>query len=261
MIDGITLQIEGRGSRTVLMLHGWPDTAALWEPQVQALRHRARCVRFTLPGFDRTHPRRVYDLDEIVATVHHIVLAVSRTGPVTLLLHDWGCVFGYRFAQAHPECVEAIIAVDVGDAGSREHVAELPTRAKAAVATYQLLLALAWHLPAWLGDALTRRVARWARAPADPDLMGRHMNYPYHVQWTRGYGSRPFRPQVPMLFVWGMRKPFMFHSRAWLAGLSANPSSRTLGLDTGHWVAHQGAASFNNAMLDWLDHLEHRVEP
>lgn len=251
-IAGLDVTIEGEGARTVVMVHGWPDTEALWSPQVAALRAHARCVRFTLPGFDRRHARRIRGIDEIVSTLKEIVDAVSPHQPVTLLLHDWGCVFGYRFAQAHPALVEAVVGVDVGDAGSREHVASLGLRAKLGVAAYQLCLAGAWALPTSWGDAVTRRIARWAGAPGDLEKVGAHMNYPYVVQWTRGYGRRPFAPHCPMLFVYGSRKPFMFHSTAWLATVQATPHGEVLSLKTGHWVTHQGAAAFNEALLRWL---------
>lgn len=251
-IAGLDVTIEGAGARTVVMVHGWPDTEALWAPQVAALRTHVRCVRFTLPGFDRDHPHRVYGLDEIVATMKKIVDAVSPNRPVTLLLHDWGCLFGYRFAQAHSSRVEAIIGVDVGDAGSRTHLAALGWRAKGGMAAYQLCLALAWHLPRRLGDAITRRIARWAGAPGDAATVGAHMNYPYHVQWTKGYGRRPFVPHCPTLFVYGSRKPFMFHSAEWLAVVRATPRGQVLALKSGHWVMHQATADFNDAASRWL---------
>lgn len=258
-IVGIDMLLDGNGPRTILMVHGWPDTAALWEPQVTALQHQARCVRFTLPGFDRAHPRRVYALDEIVETLRRIVAEVSPDQPVTLKLHDWGCVFGYAFATAHPECVQAIVAADVGDAGSSAHVASLNWRAKLGVSAYQLLLALAWHLPTAVGDALTRRIARWAHAPGAVESIGSHMNYPYHVQWTQGYGRTPFAPHCPMLFVYGKRKPFMFHSAAWLKTVEASPHGRVAALETGHWVTHQGATEFNALVLEWLASVPLRV--
>ena len=30
-IQGMEVQVEGAGPRTVLMLHGWPDTLAVWD--------------------------------------------------------------------------------------------------------------------------------------------------------------------------------------------------------------------------------------
>jgi pimeloyl-ACP methyl ester carboxylesterase len=250
MIEGIEVRIDGGGPRTLVMIHGWPDTAALWEPQVQAFQGEWRCVRFTLPGFDRAHPRRVYPIDEIVATLHKIVTAVSSGQTVTMLLHDWGCVFGYRFINAHPELVAALIALDVGDAGSREHLASLALSAKLAVAAYQLWLALAWHLPSGLGDWMTRRMAGWLRAPGSLASIGGHMNYPYHVQWTQGYRSRPFQPSAPMLFVFGQRKPFMFHSDSWARALATRPKCAVESLHCGHWVSR--APEFNSLALTWL---------
>lgn len=87
-VAGLDVIVEGQGKRTVVIIHGWPDTAALWAPQVAALRAQARCVRFTLPRFDCAHPRRVYGIDEIVSTLMQIVDAFSPHKPVTLLLHD-----------------------------------------------------------------------------------------------------------------------------------------------------------------------------
>jgi len=254
-IAGLDVTMEGGGARTVVMVHGWPDTEAVWAPQVAAFRDHARCVRFTLPGFGQDHPRRVYGIDEIVAVMKQIVDAASPDRPVTLLLHDWGCVFGYRFAQAHPARVNSIIGVDVGDAGSRPHLAGLGWRAKLGMAAYQLCLALAWHLPARPGDAITRRIARWAKAPGDATKISARMNYPYHVQWTQGYGRNPFVPHCPMLFVYGSRKPFMFHSAEWLATVRATPQGQVLALKTGHWVMHQEPAAFNEAALRWLSAL------
>jgi cis-3-alkyl-4-acyloxetan-2-one decarboxylase len=162
-------------------------------------------------------------------------------------------VFGYRFAQSHPERVEAIVALDVGDAGSKAHLASLGLAGKFAMASYQLALALAWPLPKAQGDAVSRRIARWAKAPSDIRRVGSHMNYPYVVQWTGGYDSRPFEPHCPMLFAYGTRKPFMFHSDSWLAALKERPGNEVLEFDTGHWVSHEAAAEFNAALLSWLD--------
>lgn len=249
-IEGIEVHIDGSSPHTLVMIHGWPDTEALWEPQVQAFQGEWRCVRFTLPGFDRAHTRRIYPIEEIVATLYKIIASISPGQPVTLLLHDWGCVFGYRFAAAHPELVAALIALDVGDAGSREHLASLDLRAKLFMSGYQLAMAIAWHLPTGLGDWMTRKMARLLRAPGSPASIGGHMNYPYHVQMTKGYRGPPFRTQVPMLFIFGQRKPFMFHSEFWTQGLAVQPHCRVECLRCGHWVSR--ATEFNGLALKWL---------
>ncbi len=78
----------------MLLIHGWPDTRRLWDSTVQALEPHFRCVRFTLPGYDLTRSARPVSLAEMTALIAAIVDAVSPGRPVTLLLHDWGSVFG-----------------------------------------------------------------------------------------------------------------------------------------------------------------------
>ena len=250
---GLELRIEGEGAEAIVMVHGWPDTLRLWDRQVEALRGRFRCVRFTLPGF--AGPRRaLHSLDELVAAVGRAVDAAGA--PATLLLHDWGCLFGYQFALRHPERVRRVIAVDGGDAGSRAFMRETPLRHKLAIVGYQCWLAAAWRIGGGLGDRMARRMARAARAPADPATVSAQMGYPYWVQWTgaRGgfRGARAFMPHCPMLFVYGRRKPFMFHSAQWAGEVAARPGCRVLAFDCGHWVMVEQAAEFNAAVLDWL---------
>ena len=57
---------------------------------------------------------------------------------------------------------------------------------------------------------------------------------------------------MPMLFLNGERKPFMFHSQAWLDKIAARPHSRVLGFPTGHWVMVGRREAFNEAVKTWL---------
>ncbi|MEY4883849.1 MAG: hypothetical protein RIS34_1703 [Pseudomonadota bacterium] len=256
VIDGVDVLVQGRGSETIVMIHGWPDTYRLWDAQVEALHGRYRCVRFTLPGFDTTRPRQAYSLQQLVATITRIIVQVSPDQKVTLLVHDWGCVFGYAFCKSRPDLVARVIAVDVGDAGTRNHVRALATQAKMMVTGYQLWLVLAWRIGGGLGDWMTRSMARALRARADPQFIGSCMNYPYDIQWTGSAGgypkARPFEPTCPMLFMYGRKKPFMFHSQEWAGKLLQTPGNQVLGFDTGHWIMTQQPQSFNQAVLSWL---------
>ncbi|WP_119155085.1 alpha/beta fold hydrolase [Caldimonas tepidiphila] len=257
-VDGIEVLVEGDGEPALLMIHGWPDTLRLWDAQVAALRERCRCVRFTLPGFDVGRPCRPLpmSMSQTIALIGRIADAVSPQRPVLLMLHDWGCAFGYQFALAQPSRVQGIVGVDIGDAGSAAHRRSLTAAAKAAIVAYQVWLAAAWRIGGRRGDAMTRRMARWARAPADPRLVGSTMNYPYYLLWTGGYGSYrhrvDFEPPCPMLYLYGRRKPFMFHSPRWAAALAARPGCRVQGLDTGHWPMIERPDEFNRIVRDWI---------
>lgn len=254
-IDGVDVFIEGQGAETIVMIHGWPDTYRLWDSTVQALQDRYRCVRFTLPGFDTAKPRRACSIAELTANFKNIIEQTCPGQRVVLMLHDWGCVFGYALAAEHPALVSKIVGVDIGDAGSRSHLRELRFVDKLSIAAYQGWLAVAWRIGGGVGDRMTRWMARALRCPSDAQFIGSQMNYPYWQQWTGG-GARPgaaaFVPACPMLYVYGTKKPFMFHSAAWAEALALRPQSRMLAIDTGHWVMSRRPAPFHQAVLDWL---------
>ena len=248
--------VEGVDGDPVILLHGWPDTHRLWDAQVAALKSTYRCVRFTLPGFAPGAPKRAYALDDVVATLGGVVAQAGGGAPVTLLLHDWGCFFGYQFALRHPQQVRRVIGVDIGDAGSRWHRREIGVRGVAWIVAYQAWLAAAWHIGGALGDRMARWLAAAFRAPADPAAVSAQMGYPYAVQWTGaagGFGqAKTYHPACPMLFIYGRRKPVMFHSSAWAEAVATRPGSRVLAFDTGHWVMVERPEQFNRAVADWL---------
>jgi pimeloyl-ACP methyl ester carboxylesterase len=129
-IDGVDVVVDGDSGRVILMVHGWPDTRVLWDDQVTALRDRFRCVRFTLPGFEPGSLRRAASLQETLTLFDKVLDLVSPEQPVILLLHDWGCFFGYQYAMLRPDRVERVIGMDIGDAGSPAHAASLALRAR-----------------------------------------------------------------------------------------------------------------------------------
>jgi len=202
----------------------------------------------------------------VVETLHHVVAQTCPGQRITLLLHDWGCLYGYQFALRHPSLVSRIVGVDIGDAGSAAHQAELGLKAKLAVLAYQLWLALAWRLGGVLGDRMARAMAAAMRCPAQAQSIGAQMGYPYAVLWfgvRGGFGAaRPFDPAVPMLYLYGQRKPFMFHSQAWVDALARRPGSRVVGLRTGHWVMLDKAEDFNAEVARWQEggSLADRIE-
>jgi len=220
-------------------------------------------VRFHLPGFDLTKGLRPSSVDEVCDLVLAIVDAASPGVPVTLVLHDWGCVFGYEFAARHRDRVARIVCVDVGDHNSGEYMRGLGVREKLMIAGYQIWLALAWQLgerlPA-LANRMTRWMARSIGCRNDPQSMGWEMNYPYAMTWFKAFGGmRGLAPvdkligeQLPGLYVYGRRKPFMFHSSRWVRHLNRTTGCAAKSLDTGHWVMRQKPAEFNAVVKDWL---------
>ena len=202
-IGDVEVIVEGAGPKAIVMIHGWPDTHRLWDKQVDALKDHFRCVRFTLPGFDLSQKGRAYSPDEVVGTIRLVVAEACSDHRVSLLLHDWGCFFGYLFAMRHPQLVERVIGVDIGDAGSRRNRAEMGPRGMLVVAAYQMWLALAWRVGGEIGNFMSRWMACVLHCPTDSKRIGSQMGYPYALAWLGVSGGlkaiRTFDPHCPML--------------------------------------------------------------
>lgn len=254
-VEGIDVYIEGSGDETILMLHGWPDTYRLWQPQVELLKNDYRCVRFSWPGFEKTHPRRYRDLKSLLSFVDKVVESVDEGKPITLLLHDWGCVFGYQYYMNYQSKVKRIIGVDIGDAGSPAMV--LSTKAKLILVGYQLWLMAAWNIGGKIGDWMTKKMAAIFNAPAPSELIHSAMNYPYHWRWSSVFkgvplGTKPLDIQVPLLFIYGGNKVGNFHSQVWQDKMAAIEGNKVIELPTHHWVMIEQPQAFNQALIEWL---------
>ena len=269
-VSGRTVLLDGPADApVVVMCHGWPDSAALWDGTVAALSDppagapaatpqpvRYRCVRFTWPGFAPGDPPGARTLDELVALLAAVVDAVSPHQPVTLLLHDWGCAFGYTYAARHPQRVARVAGLDIGDLRSTALRDGLTTKAKLMVAGYQLWLAAAWRIGGGLGDRMARSMARAMHVPAPQASIRAQMGYPYWITWTGGHGS--YRglanppDDKPVFFAWGTRKPFMFHSQGWADALAQRPGCAALPLKCGHWLMLDKPQELHTALRAWL---------
>ena len=254
-VRGVDILIEGDGAETIIMVHGWPDTYRLWDAQVERFKERYRCVHFTLPGFDAAGERRAYLLDELTDFLARVIEKVAPGQKVILMSHDWGCVFGYEFYMRHPQMVSRIIGVDVGDPFSARQSWTL--RHWMIVLGYQGWLAMAWAIGGRIGDWMARFMARALRCPSPLTYVGSRMCYPYFVQWFGGRSSyrkrgQPFTPSCPILFIYGARKPVMFHAKTWTDGLLASSHNRVEKFDTSHWVMSEQPDRFNEVVDDWL---------
>lgn len=255
VVRDIDVFIEGNGPETIVMIHGWPDTYRLWDAQVELLKSKYRCVRFTLPGFDINKPKKLYTLQDEVDIFKSIIDTVSPDSKVILMLHDWGCFFGYQYYMLNKERVSKIIGIDVGDVGSKEM--KLPLAMLLFAAGYQLWLALAWKIGGRVGDAMTRFMAKKLNARGDLNLIHHGMNYGYYIRWKhiflrKSQGNIVIDPQCPMLFFYGKNKPTMFHSESFVKKLNSTPGSRAIEMNTGHWIMLDDPETFNRELLNWL---------
>ncbi|MEV4675453.1 MULTISPECIES: alpha/beta fold hydrolase [Actinomadura] len=96
--NGVRLAVREYGEpgrTTVVLVHGYPDTQAVWEPVARFLADDFHVVTYDVRGAGAsTRPRRTrsYVMDELNGDLHAVLDAVSPDRPVHLVGHDWGSV-------------------------------------------------------------------------------------------------------------------------------------------------------------------------
>jgi len=102
---------------TVVLVHGVPETAALWDP-LRAVLGRDDVEVLSLPGFASPRPKgfgatKEEYVDWLVGELE------SRQGgePIDLVGHDWGGGFALRLVSTRPELVRSWVtdAAGLGD--------------------------------------------------------------------------------------------------------------------------------------------------
>jgi pimeloyl-ACP methyl ester carboxylesterase len=251
-INGTTVYINGKGKSTIIMVHGWPDTHEIWQKQVVFFEKHFTCVTFTLPGFGKNDTRN-YTLDNITQLIKAIADEVSPDEQVILLLHDWGCIFGYEYAMKYPERIKKVVSIDVGDATSLELEKELNIPAKLMVFSYQMTLAVGWLTKL---DFIHKMMAKGLKARSNFENIHAGMGMPYAMRWLGVNGGMnaltQIKPSFPFFYCYGLKKPFQFHSKKWLDKLRANPENHVQAFNCSHWVMVDKSSEFNEAVQAWL---------
>ena len=110
---------------------------------------------------------------------------------------------------------------------------------------------------------MARFAARVLHCPVERHKVHAYMGYPYAMRWfgvAAGFGrAKLFNPKMPMLYLYGERKPFMFHSTSWAREVATKPASRVVGLPTGHWVMIGRRQEFNAAVASWLAETDEHI--
>jgi pimeloyl-ACP methyl ester carboxylesterase len=100
---------ETTGTPPIVLLHGNPDTHAVWGPVVERLAPTHRCLAPDLPGFGRSQAPD--DLDYSLATQGAFVrdlLTALELRRVHLVVHDVGGSYGLAFACEYPERIATL---------------------------------------------------------------------------------------------------------------------------------------------------------
>lgn len=116
--NGVSLNVIDVGEGDpVLLVHGFPDTHAVWRKQIPALVEAGyRVIAPDMRGCgesDMPAQTTGYQLPLLTGDLITILDALG-IDKVQLIGHDWGAVISWVFAAEHPERVTHYIALSVG---------------------------------------------------------------------------------------------------------------------------------------------------
>lgn len=104
---------------TVVLVHGWPDSAYSYRRVLDALPVRFRAVAMDLRGFgDSDRPATGYAIDDLAADVAALLDERGLTG-VSLVGHSMGSFVARRVAVVRPDLVRRLVLI--GTAGSADN--------------------------------------------------------------------------------------------------------------------------------------------
>jgi pimeloyl-ACP methyl ester carboxylesterase len=97
----------------VLLLHGFPQSAAMWRPQLEALAGAGyRAVAFDQRGYSpgaRPAEVEAYRIGHLVDDA----LAVAGPEPFHVVGHDWGAAVAWHLAAKHADRIRTLTALSV----------------------------------------------------------------------------------------------------------------------------------------------------
>lgn len=270
--SGATIRAAVGGSGPpVLLLHGWPQTSAMWHRIAPGLARTRSVVLADLPGYG--HSTAAPDAE--VASFGKRAMAADLVAAMKALGHDRFAVIGhdrgarcaYRMALDHPRTVTALAVLDI-----------LPT------ADVFARLDAAFALGAWHWFFLAQRDLPERLVGADPDAFFTGFLRPaeifapealehYRTAWRRpevvhamcqdyragasidvadDERDRGTTIECPTLALWGRRGPVgrepdpLAIWRTWAPHVSGRP------LDCGHYLAEEAPEDTRDLLTGFL---------
>lgn len=102
---------EAGDGPAVLLLHGLGGTRLAWEPQLEGLADRFRCIAWDLPGYGASEPLPELTFPAIVDAIVRLldVLALERAHVVGL---SFGGQQALHLALTHPDRIDRLVLAD-----------------------------------------------------------------------------------------------------------------------------------------------------
>ncbi len=234
----------------IILLHGFPQTSAAWQPLIDAAAARGyRVIAFDLRGYSpgaRPECASAYTSEKLLNDVIGVADAAGFDR-FHLVGHDWGSAVGWSVLPAHPERVISWSSLSIAHPYAFEEAVRTdPDQRKRS--RYILFFRLPW-LPELLLSFNCLQVFRsvmyhcmpaehveeYLRVFAEPGALTGALNYYRALGLSRAPSSGP-NVDRPVLFIWGNRDPAAGRKAVDAQAQFIKGPYTMLELDAGHWL-------------------------
>jgi pimeloyl-ACP methyl ester carboxylesterase len=261
-VNGLQMNvlIAGQGP-DVLLVHGFPDTHAVWRKQIPELV--AAGYRVIAPDTrgcgDTAIPPKVADYQvEILVADLVALLDILGVEQVRLVGHDWGSVISWRLVLAHPQRVDRFVALSVGHPTAYSKGGLLQKLLGYYIVIMQLRGFSEWWvklfnwLPFRLLTAYPEEFPRWKSCLSRPGRLTAGMNY-YRANpgmiMPREFPSA----QVPVFGIWSSGDAFLVEGQMIASERYVKGPWRYKRIEgANHWLQLDAADQFNLLLIDYL---------
>ncbi|MCL2582170.1 MAG: alpha/beta fold hydrolase [Streptosporangiales bacterium] len=256
---------SGAGNgETVILLHGFPEDRHSWDSVTPALadagyRVLAPNQRGYTPGA-RPAAREAYTLNRLGGDVLSLAKAAGAD-QFHLVGHDWGAALAWYLAGRHPKRLLSLTALSV------PHSAAFMKSFTAGPQALKSWYMGAFQVP-WLPERLLSRdggspmrdmlvrtgldsasADRYAARAADPDAMTGPLNW--YRALPLNLSDQPAGVEVPSLYIWGDRDPFISRAAAQLCSRYVTGGYRFEALPgASHWLPQEKPAEISSLLVE-----------
>ncbi|MDX1482390.1 MAG: alpha/beta hydrolase [Woeseiaceae bacterium] len=252
-----------KGDEALLLLHGFPQSSASWEPLIErAAAAGYRVVAYDQRGYSpgaRPRPVDEYAIDRLVGDVLAVADAL-RIERFHLIGHDWGAAIGWALVLTNPARVLSWTALSIAHSYAfLDAVRNDPDqRRRSAYFLLFRLRGVAELLLGWGRQRLLRKlmyrcmpashVEEYQAILSEPGALRAALNY-YRAMGRRGRLTPDPEVTVPTLFIWGNRDPAAGRTAAEATARYMRGEYRFVELDAGHWLLETRTGAVVSAVL------------
>ncbi|MCG2633497.1 MAG: alpha/beta hydrolase [Gammaproteobacteria bacterium] len=150
--------VAGESDKTLVLLHGWPQTWHEWHRLIPELARNFRVIAPDLRGLgDSSRPTGGYDKKTVALDVIQLLEQLDCKR-IQLVGHDWGGAVAYALAAQRPEWVERLAVLDIVLPGFGLEQAMAPTAERT---LWHLTFHLARDVPEFLIGGRERAYISW----------------------------------------------------------------------------------------------------